>query len=60
VQKKQRILGLAWLTDVGHKRPDTRKGIPLGKAKEYGTEIDKEVRELIKPVELRLRIAAAK
>jgi lysophospholipase L1-like esterase len=60
VQKKQRILGLAWLTDVGHKRPDTRKGIPLAKAKEYGAEIDKDVGELIKPVELRLRIAAVK
>ena len=60
VQKKQRILGLAWLTDVGHKRPDTRKGIPLADAKKYGVEIDAQVRELAKPIDMPLRIVAAK
>jgi lysophospholipase L1-like esterase len=58
VQKKQRILGLAWLTDVGHKRPDTRKGIPLPDAIKYGEEIDGQVRELLKAPDLKLRVVS--
>jgi lysophospholipase L1-like esterase len=57
VQKKQRILGLAWLTDVGHNRPDTRKGIPLPDALKYGAEIDGKVSELLKAPPLNLRIS---
>jgi lysophospholipase L1-like esterase len=60
VQKKQRILGLAWLTDVGHKRPDMRKGIPLADAQKYAAEVDARVRMLATPVELKLRIVAGK
>jgi hypothetical protein len=60
IQKKQRILGLAWLTDVGHNRPDTRKGIPLADAKKYGEEIDAKVRELTKAPDLALKVTAAK
>ena len=48
VQKRQRILGLAWLTDVGHKCPGTRKGIPLSDALKYGMEIDAKISELMK------------
>lgn len=57
IQKKQRILGLAWLTDVGHKRPDTRKGIPLPDAQKYGLEIDAEVAKLLATPAIRLRIS---
>jgi hypothetical protein len=56
IQKRQRILGLAWLTDIGHKRPDTRKGIPLADALKYGSEIDAKVNELLKAPDLHLRI----
>jgi hypothetical protein len=60
LQKKQRILGLAWLTDVGHKRPDTRKGIPLPDAIKYGAEIDGQVGELLKAPPLSLHLTAAR
>jgi hypothetical protein len=50
IQKKQRILGLAWLTDVGHKRPDTRKGIPLADALKYGEEVDEQVKKLMSSI----------
>lgn len=45
-QERQRLLGLAWLTDVGHKRPDTPKGIPLAEAKEKATKLEEELRRL--------------
>ncbi len=32
VQANQRKMGLAWLTEIGHKRPDTPKGEPFDKA----------------------------
>jgi lysophospholipase L1-like esterase len=60
IQKKQRILGMAWLTDVGHNRPDTKKGISLNDAKKYADEVDVRVRKLAAPEKMRLRIAAAK
>jgi lysophospholipase L1-like esterase len=60
VQKKQRILGLAWLTDVGHKRPDTRKGIPLADAMKYGMEVDEQVSELLKTPDVHLQVGVEK
>ena len=60
IQKKQRILGLAWLTDVGHKRPDTRKGIPRAEAIKYGQEIDEQVKKLTSAPALQLRVVAEK
>lgn len=58
IQMKQRQLGLAWLTDVGHKRPDTRKGIPLADALKYGVEIDGKIAELLGNPAIQLRIVA--
>ena len=58
IQKRQHILGLAWLTNVGHKRTGTRKGIPLADALKYGTEIDGKVAELFKTPALKLRIVS--
>jgi len=60
IQKKQRILGLAWLTDVGHKRPDTRKGIPIADALKYGEEIDEQVKKLISAPAMQVRVMAEK
>lgn len=60
VKEKTRTLGEAWLTDVGHKRPDTPKGMPLADAQKKAAELDAQARELAKPVGLTLRIQAAK
>ncbi len=60
IQKKQRILGLAWLTDVGHKRPDTPKGTPLAEALKYGEEIDERVKKLTSSAAIQLRVVTEK
>ena len=57
---RQRLLGLAWLTEVGHKRPDTPKGIPLADAQQQASEMDKKILELRKPIELTLRLVPVK
>jgi hypothetical protein len=57
LEEKTRVLGLAWLTDVGHKRPDTPKGIPLADAQKKAAEFDRKARELAAAAETRLRIA---
>lgn len=56
VQERQKLLGLAWLTDVGHKRPDTPKGIALKEAQKQAEKLEETARELARPrmVELRL------
>jgi lysophospholipase L1-like esterase len=56
IQEKNRILGLAWLTHVGHKRPDTPKGMALDEAKKKTQTIDEEVRKLCKPTEVSLTV----
>jgi lysophospholipase L1-like esterase len=48
IEDRQRMLALAWLTDVGHKRPDTPKGIPLDEAKKKAAETEAEIREALK------------
>ncbi len=58
LEEKNRLLGLAWLTDVGHKRPDTPKGLPLAEAQAKASKLDAEARTLAKPVELKLKIVA--
>jgi lysophospholipase L1-like esterase len=60
IEEKNRVLGLAWLTDVGHMRPDTPKGIPLADAKKKAAELDAKARELAQPVAMKLRIVPAK
>ena len=56
LEEKTRVLGLAWLTDVGHKRPDTPKGIALADAQKKATVLDAKARELAAPMEMKLRI----
>ncbi|WP_020469070.1 SGNH/GDSL hydrolase family protein [Zavarzinella formosa] len=48
IEQRQQMLGLAWLTDVGHKRPDTPKGIPLEEATKKAVELEKEIRAMVK------------
>jgi hypothetical protein len=56
VAERQRLLGLAWLTDVGHKRPDTPKGIPLEEAQKKAAELEKQIRKLAEPAKITLTL----
>ena len=56
IRKRERIMSPAWLDYVGHKRPDTGKGLPLEEAKKQAEPISEEIRRLAVPVALELRI----
>jgi lysophospholipase L1-like esterase len=56
IAEKNRILGLAWLTHVGHKRPDTPKGMPLGEARKKTAVLDEEIRKLCAPTEVSIAV----
>lgn len=43
LRKKHQILGLAWLTDVGYRRPGTPKGLPLAEAQKQAAKLDAEL-----------------
>ena len=58
VARRERLLALAWLTEVGHKRPDTPKGRPLAEARDQAAELEKRIRALAVPPELALRLEA--
>jgi lysophospholipase L1-like esterase len=59
VAERQKLLGLAWLSDVGHKRPDTPKGLPLDEAKGKAADLEKKIRGLAEPTKLVLRLEPA-
>lgn len=52
IEEKNRLLGLAWLTHVGHKRPDTPKGISLDDARKKAATLETEIRRLCTPPEV--------
>jgi lysophospholipase L1-like esterase len=56
IEQKNRILGPAWLTRVGHKRPDTPRGIPLEEARKKAAVLDVEIRKLCAPTEISIAI----
>ena len=56
VQQRQHLLKDAWLTHVGHKRPDTPKGIALADAQRKAAVLDEEIRKLCTPIEVSLGI----
>ena len=56
IDEKNRMLGLAWLTHVGHKRPDTPKGMPLAEARKKAAVLDAEIRKLCAPMEISIAI----
>ncbi len=58
VAERQRLLGLAWLTDGGHKRPDTPKGLPLEEARRRASVLEEQARKLAQPVKRTLRMSA--
>ena len=56
VAQREQLLALAWLTDVGHKRPDTPKGIPLADAQKQAAELEAMIRNLAEPTKVVLRL----
>lgn len=51
-EEKTKVLGLAWLTDVGHQRPVTPKGIALADAEKAAAKLDAVARDSAKPIAL--------
>ena len=49
VQKRQRALKDAWLTETGHKRPGIKKGLPLEEAEREAAKLDAEIGKLLAP-----------
>jgi hypothetical protein len=41
---------------VGHKRPDTPKGIPLADAQKQAAELEMNIRKLAEPTKIMLRL----
>ena len=59
VRTRERLLSPAWLTFVGHTRPDTPGGLPLGEAQRRAAPLEVRMRELARPTILSLRIRRA-
>jgi len=59
VQARQKLLGLAWLTDVGHKRPDTPKGIDLETARAKAAPMGTRLHELARARDIEFRLVNA-
>ena len=57
--ERSHLLGLAWLTDVGYKRPDTPKGMPLDEAQKKAAEMEMRIRKLAEPRPIMLRLVPA-
>jgi len=55
-EQRQRLLGPAWLTDVGHLRPDTPKGLPLAQAQGQATILEAKSRILAQPTPMTLKV----
>ncbi|MDF1572159.1 MAG: SGNH/GDSL hydrolase family protein [Bacteroidales bacterium] len=47
VQLRQRITKDAWLTHIGHKRPNMKKGLPMDEAQAKSKEIEAKIQLLI-------------
>jgi lysophospholipase L1-like esterase len=59
IQKMHAILRPAWLSYCGHTRPGVKPGLPIEEAKKQAAEIDKQLRELAKPVKITLTLQPA-
>ena len=57
VQERAKLVNGAWLTDVGHQRPDTPRGLPLEEARRRAEPLDAQIRRLAQPVTLALRVS---
>lgn len=49
IERRHRLLGLAWLTDIGYKRPGTPKGLPLAAAQKQADILERELHKLVRP-----------
>ncbi len=47
IQKQQKILTDAWLTEIGHKRPNMKKGLPINEALIQSKKIDTKIDQLL-------------
>ncbi len=47
VTKRTALLHDAWLTEVGHKRPGVKKGLPVAEALTKAKKLDSEIRPLV-------------
>ena len=56
VAEREQLLALAWLTNVGYKRPDTPKGIPLADAQKQAAKLEAKIRNLAEPTKITLRL----
>jgi lysophospholipase L1-like esterase len=56
VQKQHGTLDLALLTAIGHKRPQTPTGIPLGEARKQAAALEKTLPELTAPATFSLEL----
>jgi lysophospholipase L1-like esterase len=57
VQKRERLLSPAWVTSVGHTRPNTQVGLPLAEAERQAAPLEERIRTLSRPVRLSLRLS---
>jgi lysophospholipase L1-like esterase len=60
VEQRQRVLGPAWLDEVGHKRPDTPKGLLLTEARQRAAELEVKIRKLARPTNISLHLIPVK
>jgi hypothetical protein len=56
VRQRERLLSSAWITAVGHKRPQTPTGLPLPEAQQKAAPLEQRIHELSRPVTLHLRL----
>jgi len=60
VRRRERLMSAAWLTEVGHKRPDTPAGLPLAQAEAQAAPLEAALRAAAAPVTLRVAIVPAR
>lgn len=49
VHEQEELLRDAWLNAAGFKRPGVKRGLPVPEAEAKAVELDKQIRELVKP-----------
>ena len=54
VIERERLLSPAWLSDVGHNRPNTPAGLPLAEAQAKAAPLTAQIRKLAEPVSMTL------
>lgn len=56
IKSRERILSPAWLTYVGHNRPDTPVGLPLDEARRKAEPLTAEIEKLRAPYRMLIRL----